>query len=337
MRPPELVTLIVPFHGSIDLLAPLLRALDDQTLEDLPRVIVSDDASPDPVDAGVRELGLRRVRVEVVRSERNGGPGAARNRALSLVDTPWVAFLDGDEVPETNWFERLVADLERTDADVVEGVIRTEGEVTPFTHATEAGPPDRHVGGNVAFRTELLESVGGFDERYYDVERRLHFREDADVTFRLEKAGARYDFDPDLVVHHPPLEASFWTPVKLARRYYFDALLAREHPQEFAAMHSLRRVGPVSLRGARHHAASAFVLAVVLIVAGALLSHRGLRRSGAALLAVSWPANVVALCWKRRVRPADVLPVITAAALTPFSYVYHHWRGVVTFRHRPRV
>lgn len=332
-------TVVVPFHGSIDLLSPLLRALDNQQAESLPRVLVSDDASPQPIEPAVRELGLDRLDVEVIRSEANGGPGAARNRALGDIDTPWVAFLDGDTVPGPDWVKRLGTDLVSLEADVLEGVtlMQPGSVVTPFTHSTEAGPPDRHVGGNVVFRTDLLRSLGGFDERYFDPERRLHFREDADMAFRLEKAGATFAFDSELLVWHPPLEASFWTPVKLARRYYFDPLLHRDHPDEYAEMHSLRKIGPLSLRSARHHAATGFVAGLLLTLLGQLSGRSRLRRWGLVILAVAWPANAAALCFKRTVLPRDVPAIAAAGALAPLSYSWNYWRGVLTFRHRPRL
>ena len=330
-------TVVVPFHGPVELVEPLLRALDRQDSDTLPRVIVSDDASSPPVASGIEALELQRVDVEVIRSDENGGPGAARNRALPSVDTPWVAFLDGDVVPRADWVRRMGSLIARTDADVVEGVaVMGRGEISPFTHSTETAPPDRHGAGNVAFKTDLLRSIGGFSEQYFDPVRKLHFREDADITFRLERAGATYDFDPEIVVEHPPLEPSFWTPIRLARRYYFDALLGREHPEQYEGMHSVRRVGPVSLRAARHHAASGFVLAVVWFVIGLVSGRRAIRNTGLVVLVATWAANVAALSWNRTVRPRHVIPVIAAAALVPFSYLYNFWRGVITFRHHPR-
>lgn len=329
-------TVVVPFHGPMALIEPMLRALDGQDTDDLPRVIVSDDASEPPIAAAIERMCFRQLSVEVVRSDDNGGPGAARNRALQDVSTPWVAFIDGDVVPRHDWVQRLEALIERTDADVVEGVAVMGGEVTPFTHSTETAPPDRHGAGNVAFKTDLLRQVGGFSEDYFDPVRKIHFREDADITFRLERNGATYDFDPEIVVVHPPLEPSFWTPIQLARRYYFDPLLGRDHPAEFADMHSIRRVGPISLRAARHFAANGFVFAVLVLAIGLITGQPRVRQSGLVLLGAMWAANVGALCWNRTVRPRHLLPVLVAAAMVPFTYVYNFWRGVVRFRHHPR-
>lgn len=334
-----LVTLVVPAHGPASLLAPLLDSLADQVDGRVASVVVSDDASPVPLEPAIREQAGERLPLHVVRSERNGGPGAARNRGLALVDTPWVAFLDADTVPDRGWVARLLDVLADDDADVVEGrTVMGGGEpVTPFTHATEAAPPAQHVAGNVAFRTDVLRSAGGFDERFYDVGRKLHFREDAELAFRLEDAGARFRYDPALLVHHPPLPASFWSPVRLARRYYFDALLDRLHPERFRRLNRTRRIGPVSLRLARHLAAVAFVAGTVATIAGALTGLPVVLAAGVAVLLVAWVANAVALSWRRQVRPGHLLPLVAASALVPWVYLWHHWLGAVRFRHRPRL
>jgi succinoglycan biosynthesis protein ExoU len=61
-------------------------------------VIVVDDRSTDETAAVVTALiGEVGPRLKLDRMERNGGPAAARNRALRLSDAPWLAILDGDD------------------------------------------------------------------------------------------------------------------------------------------------------------------------------------------------------------------------------------------------
>lgn len=336
------VTVVVPVHGDPAILLPLLRALADQAaaLGVSPRVLVSDDGSDVPISTLLDTAPFDALRVEVVRSDRNRGPGGARNNALGSVRSPWVAFLDADTVPLDGWLERLLRLVGQPDtADFVEGrlLIPDSDRATPFTHATEAEPPAQRVAANMFFRTEVLRSVGGFDERFYDPSRHLHFREDADLAFRLEDAGASIGYDPDLVVAHPPLPSSFWVPLRLARRYHFDPLLDRLHPSAFRTMNAHRKLGPVSLRRARHDAATGLVLAVVAVVVGAAGKRRSVVRVGAAATIGAWAANAAALCWRRELRPKQLPAVLLAAFLVPWVYVWHYWRGVLKFRHRPRL
>ena len=302
------VTVAIPAHGHPEVVLELLRALaaPQRSGERLP-VIISDDASPQPLEPVLRPGCPAALDLRVVRDERNGGPGAARNRALALVDTEWVAFIDADELPAPGWLDRLLELVSAPDAaDVIVGRVEIPSAAGPFEHATEANTEEQqYVAGNVAFRTAQLRADGGFDERFYDAARRLHFREDAELRFRLEAAGRSVTYAPDLVVVHPPLPASLLGPAKLARRYYFDPLLSREHPERFREFVRSRRVGPIGLRRARHDSALVFAAGGLLALAGLATGSRPAARAG-------------------------------LAAVTPLVYLWHFYRGVIAFRHHPR-
>jgi len=333
------VTVVVPAYGGAERLRTLLAALAAQSeaagAEPL-AVIVADDASPSALaDLLTAPSGLS---LEIVRAARNGGPGAARNLALPLVRTEWVAFLDSDTVPAAGWLDALDRVVADDRLDVVEGPVEIPGEATPFTHATESHVPGlSHVSCNLALRTQTLRRLGGFDERFYDASRKLHFREDTDLFFRLEDAGCAIGWEPQLVVAHPPLPASFGAPLRLSRRYHFDPLLAREHPERFADFLGRRRLGPITLRAARHDAALLAVGGAIVAVGGAAAGSRAVTVLGTAAAATGWLGTACSLVWGRRVRAADVVPLAAVSAVVPWVYAWHYYRGVARFRHRPRL
>jgi len=91
------VTVVIPTFNSA---ATIKRALDSayaQTV--LPeQVIVVDNASTDATIEVVEKLAVDDCcEVELVRQQRNGGPGAARNAGWNLAATEFVAFLDSDD------------------------------------------------------------------------------------------------------------------------------------------------------------------------------------------------------------------------------------------------
>lgn len=331
----------MPAHGHPDRVRALLAELDRQAdaARPLP-VIVVDDASARPLALDLEPARFPSLTLAVVRREANGGPGASRNRGLERVDTPWVAFFDSDEVPASGWLERMdaIARSERA-PDGIEGRITTGTErATPFTHIAEATLPGaHHVAGNIAFKTDALRGLGGFDERFYDPHLRLHFREDTELFFRVDAAGLSVPFDPDLLAHHPPLPASYSSPLRDARRYFFDPLLAREHGERFRAFNRLRRVGPISLRRARHLAAVAHVAAVVVSLIAAVSGRRATSGAAGGVALAAWGANAAALSWGRHVPPRDVVPVALVSLGVPWVYVVYYYRGVLRFRHLPRL
>jgi succinoglycan biosynthesis protein ExoO len=71
-------------------------------------IIVADDCSSDGTDEVVARLAESDPRIRLLRSERNAGPGAARNRAIESTDADWIAVLDGDDAWKPRRLERLL-------------------------------------------------------------------------------------------------------------------------------------------------------------------------------------------------------------------------------------
>ena len=332
------MTIAVPAHGDAAGLLRLLEGLAAQAGGEPLPVVIADDASPQPLEPLLRAAAPAGLDLRVVRSEANGGPGAARNRALAAAQTPWIAYLDADERPAAGYLARLEAlARDAATADLVSGQVVIGARPGAFEHATAIATTEGQYGaGNLLIRTAVLRAEGGFDERFFDPARGLHFREDAELHFRFAARGRTIAYDPELVVEHPPLPPQRWGPVRLARRYYFDPLLAREHPERFRRLSQDRRLGPFSLRRARHDAALGFCAALVVTAAGLLLRRRSLAAAGAAGAAGGWAANLAALVLGRRVRPQDVPLLLAVAAAMPVSYTWHFLRGVAAFRHWPR-
>ena len=330
-------TVVIPAHGDARSVRRLIAALAEQAGSTPLSVVVVDDGSEPPLELSTGITGPLDLRL--ARADTNRGPGAARNLGLAHVATPWVAFLDADMLPGPGWVERVRAIARDDSSDGVEGRVDLPGrtKATPFTHTTEFRRAGTHHGaGNVAFRTEVLRAAGGFDERFFDARRKLHFREDTELHFRLADAARTVTYDPDLVAQHVVHEASFLTPVRLSRRYFFDPLLARTHPERYRRLVRSRAVGPISLRLMRHLAAIGFLLGLTLTAGGFGVASSALILTGVVLSALSWAATAVALAWKRTVRLSDLPRLAAAALLVPFVYAFHFYRGVVRFRHHPR-
>ncbi len=231
------VTVIVPAYGRPDVLDRCLAGLGSAH-----RVLVVDDASPDP-------LSIERVAVRhgagVLRREVNGGPGAARNTGLARCTSAFVAFVDSDCAPTGDWIDRLTPHF----ADpAVAAVAPRITAIAPLTWAGRytaaqgsldlGADPARVVpGGRVSYvptaallvRRADLPTGAAFDPA-------LRVGEDVDLIWRLHAAGRRVRYDPSVTVAHR--EPSTWRAL-LQRRFRYGtsaAPLAQRHSGALAPL-----------------------------------------------------------------------------------------------------
>lgn len=121
----EKVTVIIPCYNAEGFIEIAVRSALDQTIPT--RVIVVDDCSKDGSFALLQALAAKEPRLTAVRQAQNGGPSAARNAALRLVETPWVANLDADDYLLPDRLRRMVEHGEKHGLDfVADDVIRVE-------------------------------------------------------------------------------------------------------------------------------------------------------------------------------------------------------------------
>lgn len=188
------VSVVVPTRNRARLLPRLLQALGNQDCAPL-EVIVVDDASSDEtpriLDAWQGEGRM------VLHQARPGGSYAARNAGWRAARGEVVAFTDDDCVPDRGWISGLVQALGGGAAGAQGMTLAEGGEISPFTHQIDQrrpGPPYRTC--NIAYRRDVLERLGGFDEtfRWYG---------DNILGLRVRQTG-EIAWAPEAVVRHPP-------------------------------------------------------------------------------------------------------------------------------------
>lgn len=82
-------------------------------------VIIVDDASPDGTFALARQLSDADPRVVAERLPENGGPSAARNRAIALARGAYIAILDADDAMTEERLATLLKHAKATCADII--------------------------------------------------------------------------------------------------------------------------------------------------------------------------------------------------------------------------
>lgn len=226
---PLTASVVVATHNRSGRLSRLLDALATQEGVGPFEVIVVDDASTDDTQTTLARCAENRpFRLTALRQEINTGPAAARNRGWRAAQAPLVCFTDDDCVPTTKWLARLVAAFD--EADLVQGQTLPnpdqQDNLGPFSrYVSVPSETGYYETCNMAYRRELLERLGGFDERF-----RHPFGEDIDLAWRAKEAGARSAFSADALVHHDIWPSSIRASWKDRFRRDGLVLAFKKHP-----------------------------------------------------------------------------------------------------------
>jgi mycofactocin system glycosyltransferase len=257
------VTVVIPVRDNQSGLDRLLSALGAA------HVVVVDDGSREPVEA---------PGASVVRMESSVGPAAARNAGASRAQTPFVAFVDSDVVPETSWLFTLLAHFSDPKVAMVAPrvvALTHDGGVTARYEALCSSLDMGRREGPVVPGTRLSyvpsaaiivrrSAFPGFDER-------LHVAEDVDLCWRLTAAGWSVRYDPIATVAHDHRTA---LGASLARRRFYGtgaAELSHRHPGHAApVVVSVPTAIAVLAALTRSRWGAGVVLAMIAVIAGRL-------------------------------------------------------------------
>lgn len=108
------VSVVIPyFQRKPGLLANSLNSIINQTYPGEIVTIVVDDESPYPAEKEISDIVTSESRQIILLNRKNGGAGAARNKALSKVTsgTKYVAFLDSDDCWKSGHLENAISAL----------------------------------------------------------------------------------------------------------------------------------------------------------------------------------------------------------------------------------
>lgn len=168
--------------------------------------------SRDRTDDIARELAAADPRIRLVPNPAGRTP-AGLNAALGVARHGIVVRVDGHGVLSDHYIRTAVAELERTGAANVGGIMNAEGQTDferavawAYTSPFGLGGAKFHLGGQAGpadtvylgvFRREVLDRLGGFDEHFVRAQ-------DWELNYRIRAAGETVWFTPDLVVSYRP-------------------------------------------------------------------------------------------------------------------------------------
>ncbi len=256
------ISIIVPCYNEQASIHLLLDAIFTQTY---PRqqieVVVADGMSTDATRAKIASWGSEHSELEVriVDNPQRVIP-AALNQALRAAKGEFIIRLDAHSIPEPDYVEQSVLALQEEKGDNVGGIWQIQPGAGDWmaksiavaaAHPLGVGSAQYRVGGQPqpvdtvpfgAFRRELIEQIGFFDET-------LLSNEDYEYNARIRKAGGVVWFDPKIKTKYIARS----TFKDLARQYwrygYWKFQMLRRYPGTIRWRQGLPPLFVISLVG----------------------------------------------------------------------------------------
>jgi cellulose synthase/poly-beta-1,6-N-acetylglucosamine synthase-like glycosyltransferase len=195
------VSVVVPTYNVENTILECVRSLLSLNCpEGRLELIFIDDCSTDSTAEALKE----HPDIELILLTENKGPANARNVGIKRATGEIVAFTDADCVVDKDWLMHLTRKFQE------EGVGGVGGNILPYNPETVVEKYLENllsqekfinldmpfvVTANAAYTKKILEEVGFFDERFF-------YGEDADLSWRVLKAGYRISYEPKAVVYH---------------------------------------------------------------------------------------------------------------------------------------
>lgn len=125
----KLVTIGIPAYHATKHICDLLASIQIQKMVEVVSVIISPDDPKDNYDFVLKRFP--NLDITILKCDKNGGPGIARQRAFNACKTPWITFCDADDLLYPFAIQSLLMGV--TDQNVIEvqGIFYQECDPNP--------------------------------------------------------------------------------------------------------------------------------------------------------------------------------------------------------------
>ena len=218
-----LISVITPvFDTPVPRLEEAIESVIAQAYENWQLLLIDDGSSDPRLLRALRVLATRDRRIILKNLGRHEGISAASNQGLALAQGEWVAFLDHDDVIESDALFQIVKLLQtHPDADLIysdEDKLGDDGFEAPLFKPNWS--PDfflsyNYIGHLTAVRSDLAQKAGGFRSQFDSAQ-------DYDLFFRVIEQARE--------IHHIPRILYHWR-----RSHSSSAISVRQKPEQLEA------------------------------------------------------------------------------------------------------
>jgi glycosyltransferase involved in cell wall biosynthesis len=224
-----IISIIVPAYNAALTLPACLEALQNQTKQ-ADEIFVVNDGSKDQTSQVALAYGMQ------VLEQAHQGPAVARNLGICHARGDIILFTDADCEPMREWVAEMVRPFSAFQVVGVKGSYRTrqQGSVARLVQYEFEERYDRLERLDeidfidtyaAAFRTGVLRDNGGFEPAFPQA-----VSEDAELSYRLARAGCLLIFNRQAIVYHQ--HPSTWSAyIRRKIKFSFWRMMAyRLHP-----------------------------------------------------------------------------------------------------------
>lgn len=198
-------SVIIPTYNRCQQLQATLKSISNQSFKDFEIIVVNDGSTDDTASYlnSIQENNFNVIH------QINRGPAAARNAGIKIAKGDFIVFTDDDCIVPENWLSDFDRVFSESNADVVAGFVQNASR-SVFSAISQyiinysvAYLYRKHTNtsfftsNNIAYRKDVLQSMGGFDERFKNAggEERL-------LNFKLVLSGKKIIFNPETKIKH---------------------------------------------------------------------------------------------------------------------------------------
>ena len=112
-------SIVTPMYNSFSLMNRYFVSLANQTFKDFEVIIVDDCSTDDSFEKLCEYVERCPLTVKVLRTEKNGGPGIARNMGMDAAKGEWLTFIDNDDWVDIHLLEKIERVQENSEANSI--------------------------------------------------------------------------------------------------------------------------------------------------------------------------------------------------------------------------